>query len=281
MAVRRLIFNADDLGMNTARSHGIFQAFEQGIVRSATLIPNGSHADVAAKWARERKLPTGLHLVLTEGYPIGNPQDISTLLAGNGEFLDRDAHRRAWTEGQIDPMHVEREIRSQLEWFYDHHGAPTHVDGHHHVHIHAQVVPLLIPVLERYGISFVRIPCETPLPPHGYEVPADDLKRVAAINAEADAARTHFKAAGIGSTDNFRGLTLAGRASKRNLRHILSRLPEGSTELMTHPGSPAAEGTDFDLNPQRQTELNMLLDDELPKLLSQLKIVNSSFADLF
>ncbi len=279
--MKRLIFNADDLGINSARSHGIFAAFEQGIVRSATLIPNGSHSDVAAKWARERELPTGLHLVLTEGYPISDAKDISTLLAGNGEFLDRDAHRRAWAEGLIDPLHVEREIRAQMEWFLDHHGAPTHVDGHHHVHIHAGVVPLLIPVLERYGVSFVRIPSETPLPPHGYDVPEEDLRRVAIINAEADAARTHFKAAGIGSTDHFRGLTLAGRVSKRNLRHILSRLPEGSTELMTHPGSPAAEGTEFDLDPQRQTELNMLLDDTLPAQLAQLGIQSSSYADLF
>jgi predicted glycoside hydrolase/deacetylase ChbG (UPF0249 family) len=68
--------------------------------------------------------------------------------------------------------------------------------------------------------------------------------------------------------------------SKKNLRHILNRLPEGTTELMVHPGSMASYGTPFDLDPQRQTELNMLMEPEVPALLAELKIELISFADL-
>jgi chitin disaccharide deacetylase len=278
--VIRLIVNADDLGANSARTHGIFQAFEQGIVQCATLLANGSHSDTAAKWAREKHLPTGLHLNLTEGYPLSPAADIQTLLHANGTFLERHELRRALDEGMIDPLHVEREIRVQMEWFYDSHGAPTHVDGHHHIHIHPAIVPLLLPVLERYGIAFVRIPSE-PLPPHGYEIPADHLASAQAICEQAEAARTLYKANGIGSTENFRGLALVGHASKRNLRHTFSRLPEGTCELMVHPGSPAAEGTPFDLDPQRQTELQMLMDPEIDVQLKRYDIRLCSFADLF
>lgn len=278
--MKLLIVNADDLGINSARSHGIFQAFEEGIVRSATLVPNGSHSETAAKWARERKLPTGLHLTLTEGFPLSQPDDVRSLITGNGEFLGRHEMRRSLAEGLVDPIHIEREIRTQVEWFYDHHGAPTHVDGHHHIHTHPDIVPLLIPVLDRYGIAFVRIPSE-PFPPHGFEIPEEEIRRGLAVSAEADAARLLYAANGIRSTDQFRGLALVGHASKRNLRHTLSRLSEGSIELMVHPGSMASEGTPFDLDPQRQTELNMLTDPEILEFAERYDVKLGSFGDLY
>ena len=279
MPVRRLIINADDLGINAPRSHAIFAAFEHGVVTSATLIVNGSDASQAAKHAREKHMPVGLHLNFTEGIPISDPSSVETLLKPNGEFHDRTAIRRAFTENAIDPLHVERETRAQLEWFLDHHGPPTHLDSHHAVHTHPFVVPLLIPILQRYGIRFVRIHHDL-LPPFGFEIPEERVAALRIISDEAEAARPHFEGEGISSTDHFRGLALSGNASAKNLRHILSRLPEGTTELMVHPGSMTSEGTDFDRDPQRQTELMMLTDDTLRPQLKEKKIELCSFADL-
>src|SRR3989338_5312535 len=99
--MRRLIINADDLGINPPRSHGIFEAFENGVVTNATLIANGSHSDQAAKHAREKNLPTGLHLSLTEGYPLSKPEHVSSLLHSDGTFFDRDVLRRVLEEGKV------------------------------------------------------------------------------------------------------------------------------------------------------------------------------------
>jgi predicted glycoside hydrolase/deacetylase ChbG (UPF0249 family) len=276
---RRLIVNADDLGVNAPRSHGIFACFEHGIVTSATLICNGSDAAQAAKRAREKKLPTGIHLNLTDGEPIADTASIASLLRPDGNFHDRAAIRRQIAEDAIDPVHVEREIRSQIEWFLDHHGPPTHVDSHHAVHTHPFIVPLLIPILQRYGVRFVRIH-EEPLPPFGFVIPEERIAALQSISDEAAAARPHFAAEGISSTEHFRGLALSGNASMKNLRHVLSKVPEGTTELMVHPGSMASEGAPFDLDPQRQTELMMLTDERLPTLLKELKIELCSYEDV-
>lgn len=279
--MRRLIINADDLGINAPRSHGIFQCFEFGVVTSATLICNGSDADRAAKHAREKKLPTGLHLNFTDGTPISKPQDVETLLQSTaGEFRQRHEQRRALDGGQIDRVHIEREIRAQIEWFLDHHGQPTHVDGHHKVHIHPAVTPLLIPIMDRYGIGMVRIPAEDPLPPFGYVIGEEQLAAAKAAAVQAREAQTLFTAHGIRSTDHFRGATLVGNASQKNLRHILTRLPEGTTELMVHPGSMTPIGSPFDMDPQRQTELQMLTNPDVPALLRERKIELISFVDL-
>lgn len=276
---RRLIVNADDLGISTARTHGIFAAFEQGIVTSTTVLPNGADAPRAAKHAREKKIPTGLHFVLTEGEPLSPLSSIASLAEDNGEFFDRYTLRKKLSAGEVDVVHLERELRAQLEWAFDHCGEVTHVDSHHHVHIHPVLVPILTPMLQRYGIRWVRIP-EEALPPYGFEISEEQLERSQAISTQAAAARSAYSAEGIGSTDAFRGLALVGNASQKNLRHILGKLPDGATELMVHPGSVASSGTPFDLDPQRQTELQMLTDASLAVSLSERSIALTSYRSL-
>lgn len=279
--MRRLIVNADDLGMNAARTHGIFQCFEFGIVTSATLICNGSNATQAAKHAREKHLPTGLHLNLTDGIPVSKPQDVQSLLqSAAGEFRERNLQRRVLAEGRVDSVHIEREMRAQIEWFLDRRGQPTHVDGHHHIHIHPTITPLLIPILDRYGIGLARLPAEDPLPPFGYVISDEQLAAARELASQARKAQMIFAAHGIRSTDHFRGATFAGNASQKNLRHILSRLPEGTTELMVHPGSMTPTGTPFDLDPQRQTEMQMLTNPDVKQFLQERKIRLVSFEDL-
>ncbi len=278
--MRRLIITADDLGINAQRSHGIFQCVEFGVVTNASLMPNAGDSDMAGRHARERGVAAGLHLTLTEDCPLSNAGEIETLLEGNGTFLPKEKMRKALDDGAVDAVHLEREIRAQVEWMFDVYGAPTHIDGHHHIHVWPAVVHALLPIVERYGIRFVRMPLEEPLPPFGYEVPAEQLAATRAMNDRARAARALFSAHGIIGTDHFRGHTLVGNASLKNLRHVLGRLPEGTTELMVHPGSQTTYGSPFDLDPQRQTELRMLLDDTIPSFLQEKKIERCSWADL-
>ncbi len=276
----RLIINADDLGINMQRTHGIFQAFEFGMVRSASLLSNCSDSLTAARHARERGLTCGLHLNFTEGYPISKPQDIGTLLNAQGQFYAFETLTRLFTENEVDPVHIEREARAQLEWIQEHYGQPSHIDGHHHIHVYPQVTPVIIPILERYGIGCVRLPLEEPLPPFGYNVPEERMERVVKNNALAREAKVLFDAHGLIYTDHFRGATMVGNASMKNLRHVLSRLPEGTCEFMCHPGSQVTIGDAFSLDPQRQTELAMLLHEELPGLLKERKIEVITYFDL-
>lgn len=276
----RLIINADDLGVNSQRSHGIFQCFEFGVVTNASIVANGSDSDAAAKHARERGLPAGLHLNLTEEYPLSKQSDIASLVEMNGQFFDRKRFNELLDEGKIEKTALERELRAQVEWMFDTYGAPTHIDGHQQIQVHPRIIEVLIPIMQRYGIRFIRIPAESLLPPFGYEIPEDRLKQLLTHRERANAARVSCAAEGILSTDDFRGLALHGYASLKNLRHTINRLGDGVTELQVHPGSPIAYGTPFDTDPQRQTELRMLLDESIPALLAEKKIELVSWADL-
>lgn len=276
---RRLIINADDLGLNVSRSHGIFLCFEQGIVRSATLVPNGSDGAQAARHAREKGLTCGLQLTLTEGYPLSQPNDVSSLLHASGAFVSAAELERRLAEERVDRVHLEREVRAQLEWCLEHHDQPSHLSSTSDVHLHPLLVDLLPNVLLRYGVLRLRLSTEH-LPPAGYEVPEAELARVRAISQRAAEARVRYEAEGITGPEHFRGLCLVNRASLKNLRHTLNRLPDdATTEVMVHPGSPCAYGTPFDLDPQRQTELRMLIDPTVIQLLADQKVTLSTFAD--
>ena len=68
-----LIVNADDLGVNTARDQGIFEAFEHGLVTSASLLANGESFANAANQAKVLGLPLGVHLNLADGIALNWP----------------------------------------------------------------------------------------------------------------------------------------------------------------------------------------------------------------
>lgn len=275
----RLIINADDLGITPQRSHGIFGAFEHGIVTSTTVMATMPGGEIAARHAKEKDLPTGLHLCLTTGSPVSPEGSVDSLLDHGGLFYPRERFLRLLSEGEIDLGHVQRELRAQIEWSFDHRGTITHVDGHHHLHVHPLIAPIVAVLLPEYGIRFARIPFE-PLPPFGFAISEEQTTFIEGIHAWSGAARTLFEAHGVTGTDHFRGMALSGNASAKNLRHTLTRLPEGTTELMVHPGSANPMGEPFEIHPQRQTELNMLTDPGLPALLAERKIELCSYGDL-
>jgi chitin disaccharide deacetylase len=278
---RRLIITADDLGVNAQRSHGIFQACEFGVVTNASLIPNVPESETAARHARERGVATGLKLTLTSEYPLSAASHIPGLTEHNGLFLEARKFFPALQEGRVPRASLERELRSQLEWFFDAHGlSPSHICSQDDVHLHPAVYEVLIPFLDRYGVRHVRIPCELPLPPFGYEITEPELVAAQKRNERALAAKAAYLGQGLVTTDHFRGTTLHGNASLKNMRHIVARLPEGVTELVTHPGSPCAYGTPFDLDPQRQTELRMVLDESVIAELAERKIMRVTWNEL-
>jgi len=117
--MRRLIVNADDLGLSAGVNRGIARAHEQGIVTSASLMVRAPHAPAAARYAREHPaLSVGLHVDLGEWHYTGE----AWIAAYEVVPLD-------------DPTAVEAEVAAQLARFEALLGGPpTHLDSHQHVH---------------------------------------------------------------------------------------------------------------------------------------------------
>jgi len=257
--VKRLIVNADDFGWSGAVTGGIIRAYREGLVTSTTLMANLEGAAEALARARQESpgLVIGLHLNLTEGRPLAPPGDVAPILDREGRLMPSLAtlYRRLRLSGGARRA-AARELETQVRWALDHGLRPSHLDSHKHVHQIPPLLPLVIDLARRHGIAAVRTTAELALPgvarflPPGWSAAArvhqGALARIACRWGRR--ARRIVRGAGLATTDWFFGVRATGAISAELLEHLLRRAPEGTGELMVHPG-------ETDPNPARPTRL--------------------------
>jgi len=91
---KRIVINADDFGLCSGVNRAVAQAHTDGVLTSATIMANMPAAAEAVEIAR--KLPglgIGVHLNLTEGWPLSQAADIRPILNADGKLTVRP---RSW-----------------------------------------------------------------------------------------------------------------------------------------------------------------------------------------
>lgn len=270
LSSRRLIINADDLGLCPERDAGILQLFSCGAITSASLLVQGECAKAAAAAAVAAGLPLGLHLNLSEGRPAAS-SPTNTLTDASGTLRGKFGLRAALAAGLVDADDLAREIRAQFEAFIALAGAlPSHVDGHHHSHVEPLVAAVLAPIMaHEYGVYCVRLPRENSLPNIAAD-PDFDAPFQHAVAQAASAAAPVFAEQGIYSANAFLGQSFMGyRLQPASIGAALAELDRLHApspgrplwvELMVHPGIPAAASLrgDFCSAPARAHEMSVL-----------------------
>ena len=94
--------------------------------------------------------------------------------------------------------------------------------------------------------------------------------------------RAILKRHGCRTTDHFAGFRLTGRLDTRELAALIRRLPEGSTELMCHPGHCTAEllAARTRLKASRERELEALLAPEVREAIAHAGVRLVSYREL-
>lgn len=252
MPLSALVITADDLGIDSARDDGIFALDDRGMVSRASLLVNGASTPRAARIVGARGLATGLHLNLTEGIPCAPLHQVRTLLSCKGPYLrGKFGFREALAAGAIDPGELLLEVRAQLAAYRALRGAaPTHVDGHQHVHVIPRVASLIAPLLSASGVRTTRIPWQ--------EHPGRGFHRE--VSDDAAAARPLYERAGIRSNRAFIGLDLMGwhASLQRVLRALRAVRGCADVEYMCHPGFAGHAGDAFNRSMAREHELGVL-----------------------
>ncbi len=122
--MRRLIVNADDLGLSEGVNGGILEAHEHGILTSTSLMVDEEAAEQAVEVSAGAGLSVGLHAVLDRGRAI-----------------------------PVSPQECPRELERQLARFERLTGRhPTHLDSHHHLHREPALREAFIAFAELQGL---------------------------------------------------------------------------------------------------------------------------------
>ena len=278
--MRNLIVNADDLGWTEGVNRGIGEAHRNGIVTSASLLANGAAFASGAELARSTPgLGVGVHLNLTDGAPTARPEEVASLVNTNGEFeggpeflLLRIAKRN------LALNEIEQEWDAQIEKVKEAGIEPTHLDGHKHVHMLPGLFEIALRLAKRHGIGAIRVSHEESSLRSALSA-GDELHAAVVLKQGVQArglkllardAREQADRAGISTADYFCGIAQTGEMTKEGVARLLRSLPEGTTELMSHPGYADEEllNTPTRLQTSRQTELEILTDVEIRNLVA-------------
>jgi predicted glycoside hydrolase/deacetylase ChbG (UPF0249 family) len=261
----RLIINADDFGLTRGVNRAIAELHDAGAVNSATLMANGSAFDDAAALALARpSLGVGCHIVLVDGTPVSDPATIPTLLGPDRRTFRNSLGSFALgvLRGSISQDEIEREALAQIQKLQRAGLTLTHVDTHKHTHLLSRVARPIIRSLEQSGIRGIRNPFE----PRWAASLSGSTQRSLLVRA-FESGRRRFEASPaiaahrILTTGGTVGISATGDLNSSTLNSLLQAIPEGTWELVCHPGY---NDTDLDaittrLRTHRETELKALL----------------------
>jgi chitin disaccharide deacetylase len=236
---------------------------------------------VAAAVELARRLPrlaVGLHLALVEAEPVLSRSAVPDLVDARGRFRANMAlSGAAMFFLPLVREQMRAEVRAQFDAFRATGRKLDHVTAHKHFHLHPTILSAILELAEEFGAPTVRAPLE----------PRSVLARIdgalpgltaSALAPLARIQRARLTRAGVATPDQVFGLAWSGAMTASRLAGLIAHLPEGVTEIYTHPATApdfagAAPGYRY------QEELAALTSPELRRQIAEARVFSGGFAD--
>lgn len=248
---------------------------------------NGAAFDDAVERARAAPtLSVGCHVVLVDGAPVSEPDAVGTLLAIRSAEPDKFHSRLSAVavravSGGFDPDQLVEEIAAQIRKLQSA-GLPlTHLDTHKHTHVFPEILAALVRAARICGVPAIRNPFVI-LPITA--VSAAQLAgkprlwkrygQVRLLRGFARQFRVKVRRAGLLTPDGIVGVVETGSFNASLLRQALTNLPEGTWELVCHPGYLDADlrAARTRLIDSRDQERQLLMSEDVRTFLHEQKI---------
>jgi hopanoid biosynthesis associated protein HpnK len=233
-----LIVTADDFGLAPEVNEAVETAHRNGILTAASLmIAAPAAADAVDRARRLHSLKVGLHIVLTDGYPVSPPLLLPNLVDKSGRF--RSDMVRSSARISIDPTvrrQVAYEIAAQFEAFVATGLRLDHVDCHKHWHLHPTISGLILDIGQRYGMTALRVPGE---PVRVLRlIDKQTSSRLSWVTSTCAALlKARVRRRRLLAPDRVFGLAWSGAMTEMRVAGLLAHLPDGLTEIYFHPAT--------------------------------------------
>jgi len=237
----RIILNADDFGSSPAVNAAVLRAHSEGVLTSASLMVAGQAAAEAVEIARLNPLlAVGLHLVVSNGPAVLPHGAIPHLVDGRGGF-PKGPFRLGLRYALIPAVKRElaAEIAAQFERFAATGLRLSHIDGHENMHLHPEVLRIVLPLAERHGASGLRLPRGELLLSlrHDRHRAAVKVAWSTAYAILSRRAQPRISGRGLVASRRVFGLMESGGMDEAYLLHVLERLRSPSAEIYFHPSA--------------------------------------------
>jgi chitin disaccharide deacetylase len=242
-AVPRLIVNADDFGLTAGVNQAVMELHRAGALTSATMMATASHFNQAVSVATQSpSLGVGCHIVLVDGTPALPPSAIPSLLdtsSQNGTAF-RPKLGTFVTDllcGRISDTEIEAEATAQIRKLQQAGIEVTHLDTHKHTHMFPRVLRPLLRAALACRVKAIRNPFE-PNWSLNATASAGHVRKmqVRLLRSQSAAFSEEVTGSGLLTTDGAIGVLATGTLDALTIRNLLSSMPDGTWELVCHPG---------------------------------------------
>ena len=251
----RLIVNADDFGLTEGVSRGISEAMRAGRVTSTTILANRPHLAACVRLLDGiDDVGVGVHLALSSGRPVLPADQVPSLIDESGAF-PRDYR---FAVMNADLREVEAEWQCQIETALGYGLNLTHLDSHHHIHLHPKFTPVAVRLAQVYGIGALRSASVPDL-----ETPVHQFTSIITAREAGESGRL-IRKSGLKTVDRL----LTGLKSLADLPRDF----QGVAELCCHPGYDDGELQAISsLTAAREEELLYLLSEHFEAALQEVR----------
>jgi hopanoid biosynthesis associated protein HpnK len=247
-----VVVTADDFGRSPSINRAVAIACDWGVLTAASIVASGDAVEEAVDFAvRYPKLSFGLHVMLSDGRPVLPAAEIKGLVDREGCF--RVSPMRAgvayWRLRKDLAGQIKAEVKAQFDKVERAGIHPTHVDCHHHLHMH----PLLFDIIAREaavrGVAWIRMPREPLSLVLGLHTSRFEAKALLTRLVFGLLAVRNLRTArrcGLAVVNNVYGLSGTGRMDEKYLLALLPYVRGASNEIYLHPdlgSSPGREET--------------------------------------
>ena len=240
--MKRIIINADDFGLTNGVNQAIVELHGHGMLTSATLMARASATEEAIEQALGTPtLGVGCHVVLIDGSPITPVELLPCLAAAKklrptlGPFLVRTYASRA--AGCNIAQDIETEASAQIFKLQRSGLHLTHIDTHKHTHMFPKILRPVLRAARAAGIRTIRNPYEPAWSVHATPgAPWLRRAQVDVLRAFQSSFRRIVAEEGFVTTDGAIGVLATGTLDSATLTSLLNSMPDGTWELVTHPG---------------------------------------------
>jgi predicted glycoside hydrolase/deacetylase ChbG (UPF0249 family) len=223
-----------------------------------------------------------------DGFPVLEERRTSSL--SNRKFNDTrfydslSGFALRVARGSIDPDEIEAEATAQIRKLQAAGIVVSHLDTHKHTHILPAVLRPLLRAARTCGVPAMR----NPFGPVHLSVVAKrpslwkQFGRVTLLSRLGKPFRKSVTRAGMLTPDGTVGIVATGAMDARLFESIVNRLPEGTWELVCHPGYNDAElgSIRTRLRESRTEELRLLTSPEAREILTRSGVQLMSYRDL-
>lgn len=262
--MKKLIVNADDFGRTRGISRGIMQSHLEGVVTSTTALLNMPDTTQALGEVRQLcpSLGVGVHLNITQGQPLLPASQVPSLVDEEGVF--HLFHKKPELVRSINLEELRSEWQVQIEKFLSFGVQPDHFDSHQHVSYFSQdVMRVMLALAREYSVA-VRCPA------YGYPNLID-----------RQAGQSLLAEYGINAPHSCLTEFFGDEISTAMVVHLISELPDGTHELMCHPGySDAYLDQTSVYSRQRDLEMDILTHASVQAALKDNQVSLATFSDL-